>query len=107
MDPRLQSALTFPTLVRGGDVAPVWAPDGRTFAFIEGDAVVVVDPDTGRARRLLEGTGLEALRWIAPETLEVDRDGKTLLVGAIDGRTRPLPAGERERREVASPRVLR
>jgi YD repeat-containing protein len=57
VDQRLQSALTFPALVKGGDVSPEWAPDGRTLTFAQGDAVIAVDPDTGHTRVVPAGEG--------------------------------------------------
>jgi dipeptidyl aminopeptidase/acylaminoacyl peptidase len=38
----------------GGDLlSPTWSPDGRTIAFLEGDEVLVVPANGGRARRFL------------------------------------------------------
>lgn len=54
----------FPTSGGGGLVSsPVWSPDGKRLAFVQGDRrgnsdIMVLDLGTGRARRLTDGNGI-------------------------------------------------
>ncbi|MBI1752290.1 MAG: PD40 domain-containing protein [Acidobacteria bacterium] len=54
----------YPTTAAGGMLSsPVWSPDGKRLAFVQGDRrgnsdIMVLDVASGRARRLTDGTGI-------------------------------------------------
>jgi TolB protein len=75
----------FPATGAGGMVSsPVWSPDGRRLAFVQGDRrgntdIMVMDLDTGRVRRLTDGDGINTEPSWNPNGTQIaftsDREG--------------------------------
>src|SRR5215471_6174129 len=47
--------------------APVWAPDGKTFLFRQGRAIMVYDPAAKSSKQLIDTTPIDAVAVAAPD----------------------------------------
>jgi TolB protein len=75
----------FPLSGSGGMVStPIWSPDGRRLAFVQGDRrgnsdIMILDLETGRARRLTDGSGINTEPTWNPNGTQIaftsDREG--------------------------------
>lgn len=75
----------YPVSGAGGMVStPIWSPDGRRLAFVQGDRrgnsdIMILDLETGRARRLTDGNGINTEPSWNPNGTQIaftsDREG--------------------------------